>query len=95
MYWPDCGSHPRVFRISDLLISLGQSSKMKASVSLLLLPSQGPRTPLPVSVDILRAKLMLTTGRVISEKETLAEAPSPGNASFRPSYKQPTQVAVE
>lgn len=37
MYWPDCGSHPRVFRISDLLISLGQSSEMKASASLLLL----------------------------------------------------------
>lgn len=44
--------------------------------------------PLPTSVDILSSK-PINPGRVISEEDSLAEALSPGNASFRPSYKPP------
>ncbi|KAK2091643.1 hypothetical protein P7K49_030927 [Saguinus oedipus] len=46
------------------------------------------RMGLMEEVNVLRAKLVLNPGRVYSEKKTSAEAPSPGNASFRPSYKQ-------
>lgn len=87
-----CGSHPRAFCMLGLLVSPGQSWKMKESAafysphySLCLdhdrrLPKH--QTPLPVSVDILRAKLMLGASEVIAEKEALAEAPSPRNACF-------------
>lgn len=40
------------------------------------------QTPLPVSVDILRAKLMLGASGVIAEKEALAQAPSHRDACF-------------
>ena len=40
------------------------------------------QTPLPVSVDILRAKLMLGASGVMAEKEALAQAPSPRDACF-------------
>ena len=41
------------------------------------------QTPLPVSVDILRAKLMLGASGVMAEKEALAQAPSPRAQDLR------------